>query len=145
MNAVEKIQDRRDKIGCLVEYMKQMPQVDCPVKHHFAPGVYIREIFMPKDSYVIGKIHATEHFNIILKGKVAVFTPEGLEEYEAPATFVSESGVQKLVYMHEDCVWQTVHVTDKTDLEEIESELIVDSYDKLEVDGLLEKAKEYLE
>ena len=141
MGDVEKIYKNRSKITKLVELMKDFPQVDCPVRHHFAPGCYIREIFMPKDSYVIGKIHATEHFNIILKGCVTVITAEGSNQYFAPSTFVSEGGVQKVVYMHEDCIWQTVHVTDKTDIEEIEKEVIVKSYDQLEIDGLVEKVK----
>ena len=58
----------RDKIAVLVRGMGHMPQVECPLKHYFAPGVYLREIFMPAGSVVIGKIHKTEHFNIIQKG-----------------------------------------------------------------------------
>jgi hypothetical protein len=110
---------------------------DFPVKHRFAPGCYIREIFMAKGTRIIGKIHATEHFNIILKGKVTVITAEGSEYIEAPHTFTSKAGVQKVVYMHEDCIWQTVHVTNSTDLDEIEKEVIVESYDDLKIDGLL--------
>lgn len=141
MTLVAQIKDRRDKIQLLAKEMQKLPQVECPVIHRFSPGCYLREIFMPKDTYVIGKIHATEHFNIILKGKVTVITAEGQEVFEAPHTFVSEAGVQKVVYMHEDCIWQTVHVTDKTDIDEIEKDVIVESYDQLLIDGLIEKAK----
>ncbi|MEE8115323.1 MAG: hypothetical protein V3T23_13340 [Nitrososphaerales archaeon] len=135
------ITKQREKITQLVEAMKTLPQTECPVVHRFAPGCYLREIFMPKDTYVIGKIHATEHFNILLKGEVTVITADSHERYKAPHTFVSEAGVQKVVYMHEDCMWQTLHVTDKTDLKEIEEDVIVESYDQLEIDGLLDKAK----
>lgn len=140
MNVVE-LKEKRDKIGVLVEMMKEFPQVECPVVHRFTPGCYLREITMPKDSYVIGKIHATEHFNIVLKGEVTVITVEGQERFKAPCTFVSKAGVQKIVYMHEECVWQTVHVTDKTDLAEIEKDVIVDTYDQLAIDGLLNEIK----
>lgn len=139
--SVKNINEKRAQIGALAEMMLELPQVDCPVKHRFAPGCYLREIFMPKDSYVIGKIHATEHFNILLKGKVTVITAEGMKTLEAPSTFISAGGVQKLVYMHTDCIWQTVHVTESTDIEEIEKEVIVESYDQLEIDGLINKAK----
>ena len=117
---------------------------NCPVTHRFTKGCYLREIFMPKDTLIIGKIHATQHFNVILKGDVTVYTAEGKERIKAPHTFISEAGVQKVVYMHEDCIWQTLHVTDSIDLEEIEKEVIVDSYDKLEIDGLLNKHLEDL-
>jgi hypothetical protein len=141
MTSVAGIQDKRDKIQWLVKEMSSLPQTECPVTDRFAPGCYLREIFMPKDTYVIGKIHATKHFNIILTGKVTVITAEGMEYIEAPYTFISEAGVQKVVYIHEDCQWQTVHMTDKTDLDEIEKEVIAESYDKLDVDGLIEKHK----
>jgi len=110
---------------------------ECPVTHRFTPGCYLREIFMPKGTRVIGKIHATEHFNILLTGHVTVVTAEGCEEIRAPYTFVSKAGVQKVVHIHEDCIWQTVHVTDKTDLDEIEKDVVVESYDQLLIDGLL--------
>lgn len=138
---MNEILERRDKITQLVEHMKELPQADCPAKHHFAPNCYIREIFIPKDTYLIGKIHATEHFNIVVKGRVTVITAEGAEHFEAPHTFVSLAGIQKLIYTHEDCVWQTVHVTEKIELDEIEQELIVETYDALEVDGLVEKMR----
>lgn len=115
----------------------ELVEADCPVTHRFTPGCYLREIFMPKGTRIIGKIHATEHFNIILKGKVTVITAEGSEYFEAPCTFVSKAGVQKIVVMHEDCIWQTVHVTNSTDLEVIEKEVIVEDYDQLLIDGLL--------
>jgi len=141
LNAVTELKDKRDIITQLVAEMKKLPQVPCPVTHRFAPGCYLREIFMPEDSYVIGKIHATEHFNILLQGKVTVITTDGQETYEAPCTFVSEAGVQKIVYMHTDCRWQTVHVTEKTDLKEIEQDVIVEGYDQLELDSLLDQVK----
>ena len=136
---MQDLEQSRCKITELVKHMSKLPQAECPVTHHFAPNCYIREIFIPKDTYLIGKIHATEHFNIVLAGNVTVITAEGAEHYSAPHTFVSTSGVQKLIYTHDDCVWQTVHVTDSTDIDEIEKELIVETYDALEVDGLVEK------
>lgn len=119
----------------------ELKEQKCPVTHRFTNGLYLREILMPKGTRIIGKIHATEHFNVILTGKVTVITAEGSEYLEAPYTFISKAGVQKVVVVHEDCKWQTLHVTDKTDLDEIEKEVIVESYDQLLVDGLLDKCE----
>ncbi len=100
-------------------------QTECPVTHRFAPGVYLREIFMPADTVVIGKIHKTEHFNILIKGACLIVHPDGRrEELRAPMTFVSGAGVQKVLYILEDMIWQTVHVTHETDLLKLEAELI---------------------
>lgn len=128
---------KRESIQELQKCLEDMPQIECPVEHRFAPSCYIREIFMPKGSLVIGKIHLTEHFNIILKGRVTVATVDGVETYEAPYTFVSPPNIQKVVYMHEDCVWQTVHPTEKTSPDEIEKDIISEDYNMIECDNLV--------
>jgi hypothetical protein len=46
------------------------------------------------------------------------------EMIRAPITFVSKAGVQKVLYIHEDTIWKTVHVTEETDLEKLETILI---------------------
>lgn len=97
----------------------------CPVKHHFAPGSYAREMFLPAPMTVVGKIHKHAHVNVISQGCVLVFTEhEGVRMLKAPCTFVSTPGTKRVVHVIEDTVWTTVHVTDKTDLAEIEREVI---------------------
>jgi len=115
----------RDKIAALVEGLGQEPQVECPLKHYFLPGVYVREIFMPAGAVVIGKIHKTEHFNTIQKGVVSLFGADGSREIlHGPVTFVSKPGVQKVLYIHEDTVWSTIHLTQERELDKLEAELI---------------------
>lgn len=116
---------QHEQIAALVKEMKRHPQLDCPVVHRFAPGVYLREIHMPADAIVVGKIHKTEHFNILIKGACLIVHDDGRrEELKAPMTFVSKAGVQKVLYIIEDMIWQTVHVTPETDLVKLEAELI---------------------
>lgn len=145
LKTVDELNSRREIIQSAIPAIRskidsgELQEVDMPVTHRFAPSVYLREIFMPKGAMVIGKIHSTEHFNIIVEGAGTVITAEGKEDFVAPYTFVSKAGVQKCVLVTEDCKWQTVHVTDKTDIDEIEKEVIVESYNDLVVDGLLEE------
>lgn len=111
-----------DKLAVTAKLMLEMPQVDCPLRHAFAPGVYIREIFMPAGTFVIGKIHKTEHFNIILKGKFALVGDGGhFDVIEAPCTFKSGVGVSKALFIYEDCTWQTVHATDLRDIDALDA------------------------
>lgn len=115
----------------LVREMGKLPQTPMPLKHFFAPGVYIREITMPAGTYVIGKIHKTEHFNIIQKGRLSLVNEDGTStELVGPMTFVSKAGVQKAMFIHEDAVWSTVHLTNLRDMEALENEIIEsdDSY-----------------
>lgn len=121
-----------DQVAILVSYMREMPQVDCPVVHRFAPGVYLREIFMPADTVVIGKVHKTKHFNILLQGACLIVHEDGTrEEMHAPYTFISDENVQKVLYIIEDMIWQTVHVTEETNLEALEALLIAKEHPAL--------------
>lgn len=141
ISAVDEIRQNRDAITALKDALLASPQannVEAPVVHRFSPGLYLRQITMPKGSLVVGKIHATEHFNIIMSGRVTVATAEGVEHYKAGDIFVSKAGIQKAVYNHEECVWLTTHVTDETDLNLIEKEVIAESYETLKNDGLLQ-------
>jgi quercetin dioxygenase-like cupin family protein len=94
--------------GLVKEFLKE-EQVECPVNHAFAPDIYVREIFMPAGTVVIGHKHLTEHFNVILKGKCRVIIGDVVQELTAPCTFVSAAGAQKIVNVLEDCIWQTIH------------------------------------
>lgn len=119
----------RDKVLAVQDELAKLPQLDCPLKHHFAPGQYAREILLPKGSLVIGKIHKHAHINVVSKGRVSVITEFGRQDIEAPCTFVSKVGTKRAVYAHEDTVWTTVHVTSETDLAKIEDEIIAKTYD----------------
>jgi len=112
-----------------------VPPETCPVKHHFAPGSYGREMTLPEGLVVVGKIHKHAHVNVISKGRVLVFTEqEGLLELAAPLTFISSPGTKRAVMVLEETVWTTVHVTDKTDLAEIEREVIATDFEEADHD-----------
>ena len=49
-----------------------------PLKHTFADGLYIREIFMPKGQIISTGIHKKEHPYFVLKGDISVLTDEEL-------------------------------------------------------------------
>lgn len=125
--------ERQQAILALQEHVGSLEQTDCPVKHHFAPGNYAREIFIPARTLVVGKIHKHSHVNVISKGRVSVATKSGIVELEAPCTFVSEPGTKRAVLAITDVVWTTIHPTQETDLEKIEDEVIAKSYKELEL------------
>lgn len=107
----------------------------CPLKHSFADGIYVREIFLPKGVLVVGKIHKHEHPNFILKGEVTVFTESGgCERIKAPCSMISPAGTKRAVLAKEDTVWVTVHSnpTNTQDLKELEDLIIAKNYDEYE-------------
>lgn len=116
--------------------LKSRPELlgpqDFVTRHHFAPGSYAREIELPADSLVVGKIHRHAHVNVLSKGRCLVATEEGIVELVAPLTFVSKPGTKRVVLALEDTVWTTVHVTEETDLERIEAAIIAPDYAALD-------------
>lgn len=127
-------QDIRASIDALERAAGQVEQTEMPPVHYFADGIYARELFIPAGTVLVGKIHKTTHINIISKGKISVVTEEGHKIIEAPATIVSKPGTKRAGYALEDTVWTSIHGSYKTDLEELEAELIAPSFDALGVD-----------
>lgn len=105
-----------------------------PVRHTFAPGCYAREMTLPEDTYIIGKIHRHAHLNVLSVGRVQVLTESGPQEYIAPCSFVSEVGTQRVVRVLENTVWTTIHITNETDLDKLERELIMEDHSELELE-----------
>lgn len=104
--------------------VRALPQVEIPTAHTFGPGVYIRTITIPAGATVVGKVHATEHIFILSKGELAVATEDGGQVLRAPFQQVCRPGLKRAVYALTECVVTNVHVTDTTDLDALEAELI---------------------
>lgn len=114
----------RERVNELEAAMRQMETVELPVVHHFSPGVYARELFIPKGTVLTGKIHKYAQLNIMSAGDLSVLTEDGIVRVQAPFTVVSPAGTKRVAFAHEDTVWTTVHGTDETDLDKIEDLLI---------------------
>ena len=138
----EKILNAQDR---MLEMAQAEPAVDalpsCTLTHTYTPiqeeygcGTYARQMFIPKGTLIIGKIHRHQHLNFIMQGRVSVSTEFGPRFFEAPCMFVSEVGLKRAVYAEEDTVWVTVHITKFTgeeNLDKMEAELIAPSYDEI--------------
>jgi hypothetical protein len=103
--------------------MLAAPQIDCPVTHHFGPGIYIRSGFMPAGIYAIGHAHKKPHMNMLAQGKLAISSDGDVRVIEAPYLFASEGG-RKLVYVIEDAVLMNIYATDETDIDVIENTFV---------------------
>lgn len=103
----------------------------CEIIHHFADGMYIREMHGPKGMVVVTKLHKTTHPYFVISGDVTVKTAEGLVRIKAPYFGITKAGTKRVAYFHEDTIWITVHATKEKDLEKIESEVIAKNWDEL--------------
>lgn len=115
---------QRSKIKALEESMRSLPQLEEELFHHFCHGVYARQMNVPKGTVLVGKTHKRDCINFIMKGEVEVVSPEGKQRIKAPEIFVSPAKTKRAMVAIEDLVWVTVHASEETDLDKLESELI---------------------
>lgn len=137
----------RDSIHSLEASMMALPieqKVALETKHSFSDGTYVRTVFMKAGSLIVGKIHKLEHVVIIGQGSASVVSEEfGSKVIKAPMVFVSRPYVKRLLFIHEDMVWSTVHKnpTNTRDLDLLEKELIAEDYDQKETEEIKEKTQ----
>jgi hypothetical protein len=109
------------KIEQVESHLLDLPQVECPVVHHFGPGIYIREVTLPAGTLAIGHAQRFDHLNIMLTGAVAMVSDDGQTKVlRAPMIFVGKPG-RKLGYVLETCIWQNVYATDERNIDKLES------------------------
>ena len=123
---ITQLQDQMEDQGCLVG--KELHDLN-PTKHTFADGCYVREIFNPANMLLVTKIHKKEHPFFLMKGKMSILPENGVETIEAPHHGITKPGTKRAIFTHEDCVFITVHATDKTTPEEVEEEVIAKDFD----------------
>jgi hypothetical protein len=99
------------------------------VKHTFLNGMYMRELFIPKGSLLVGKVHKLDCINIVSKGDISILTENGSARVTAGHSTVSPAGVQKVGFANEDTVFINVFRTDETDPERVEDVVAWDSYE----------------
>ena len=125
----------RERIDELEAAMRTHPETRIPVRHYFANGLYAREITIPPDVMAVGKIHKTQHINVLSKGDVTMLTAQGPLRVSAPYTWIVEPGKKAAAYAHSETVWTSfcMNPSDERDLVKLEAALISPLYlDQLE-------------
>lgn len=120
-------QPTREQIEHLEALILQRPQVDTPIRHYFAPGLYAREMFIPAGTVLTGAVHKTEHLALFV-GDITVWTEQGMQRLTGHHTFVSKPGAKRVGYAHADTYCTGFFPTDKTDVAEIERDLVEDAH-----------------
>ena len=102
-----------------------------PLNHSFSEGVYIREMLMPKDGLIVGKIFKCSHHFILLKGKLLITMPgEETKIHTAPSWFTCTSNVRRVLLSLEDSVFMNVlpNPDNETNINILEERLLEDNY-----------------
>ena len=116
-------------ILALQEKVKALPNAmidDCfPLKHSWGEGCYVREIVLPAKSLTVTKIHAVSHPLFILSGSCRIGDDKATKDVIAPFYTITKAGTKRVIFAYEETVMVTVHVTNKTNLSDIENAIIL--------------------
>ena len=107
---------------------------EVPIRNFFMDGVYVREMTMYKDTVVSGAIHKHLHMCFLLSGSLTVTDENGTKDYIAPCYIISNPGIKRVLYAHEDSSWYNIHQnpTNTEDIKKIEENLVAINYEEYE-------------
>ena len=134
-----KVKLKRDTVIDFFEKkMLECKPTPVPVRHIFTPGLYTREVSCAAGTLLTSAVHKHDHPFVLSKGTLKIYGENGedVRELKAPYTGITKAGTRRLVYIVTDVVFTTFHVTNKTDIDEIEEE-ITESY----INPLIEREK----
>jgi hypothetical protein len=114
------------------EMLAHYEQFELPVEHFRIKGVYARALFIPAGTALTGKIHNFESIGILAQGTLRITNGESSFTVSAPYITVDKPGVKRLGYAETDCVFITVHRTDAETIQDIEEELVSDTFEQYE-------------
>jgi hypothetical protein len=114
----------REQIERLQDEAIKLPQAELATEHYFSSGMYCRKVFRPAGTLIVGKVHKKDHFFLCAAGEIIAWTETGMRLLRAGDVVESKPGTKRVTLALTDAVGITVHQTDKTDLDDIEAELI---------------------
>ena len=125
MNDLANLIPSREQIERLQAEMVKMPQAELKTEHYFSEsGMYCRKVFRPAGTLIVGKVHKHHHLFLCAMGEIIAWTENGMKRLQAGDVIESKPGTKRVTLAVTDAIGVTVHRTDKTDLDEIEAELV---------------------
>lgn len=109
-----------------------------PLKHndHLAPGLYVRELFIPAGTVLAGAKHRTDHL-VTFVGDITVWHEGHMTRLTGRHTLDSTAGAQRIGYAHAD-TWVTCifpNPDNETDVRVLEARFVENS-DQLQCNRL---------
>lgn len=114
----------------LADALLTYPQTEYALNHYFSHGVYARELILPKNTVLTGRVHKYANMNVLMSGDMTVTTDTGMERIQGPRLIVSAAGTMRAAFCHEDCVWITFLGTDCQDPDQIEHDFSFGTFDE---------------
>lgn len=114
------------KVAELENCMFQMRPAKIEETEGIYGGVYLRTVYVPKNTIIIGATHRCEHFAIMSGGRMLIADAKGVAEYVGFNILKSVAGVKRVGFAIEDTIFSTIHPTSETDCDKV-VEIITDA------------------
>jgi hypothetical protein len=126
---IDRLPSKKINMSALAEKIKNAENIDglMPIdinspehlKHYFANGAYVREMILPANTVVVGRIHKHETINILLEGEITVIDENGSRtDFKAPNVFIAPAGNQKAAKTLTPIRWLNCWACETTDPDE---------------------------
>ncbi len=129
--------DVLSRIETLQHSLERMPQVDLSVSSNNINGMYIREITIPANTSIVGRVHLYPYVDIMLSGDITIVSSDEPEpiRYTGHNVMFGVPGRKRTGFAHEETKWVTIHRSDIKDgdefYEKLTAETISECYDML--------------
>lgn len=142
------IEHAAGNVETLENEMLNYEQLNLPVQHLFVNGMYARQLLIPADTILTGRVHKYGYVDVMIYGDISVYIPgQGHKHMQGYNLMEGVPGRKRAGYTHKDTLWLTVHKTDAVICQNIEEELTfydVKSYSLWAEAQLLEESKKCL-
>ncbi len=127
----EVVTDRNQQIDEFEHLLlRNFDAIETPIRSFFTDGLYAREMTAYEGTFLVSKIHKTDHIYVLSKGKLLVSVDDGdAIEIEAPFLGITKAGTRRVAYVMEDIVWTCFHANPDNETEEEIEERIIEKHD----------------
>lgn len=101
----------------------QLAAARVKVVHHFAAGLYSKEMRVPAGVEIGKHVHEFDHFSMLMQGSVELDVDGEISVQHAPALLTIRAGAQHVITALTDVVWHCIHATTETDPDKVDTVL----------------------
>lgn len=102
----------------------ELPTAETPLTHYHTKDLYGRRIVVPAGSFFTTRVHKTDHISVALRGHITIVNELGEAfEVKAPDMFVTHAGTHRVIYVHEEVEFATIHHCEEQDDSKVEDAL----------------------
>lgn len=114
----------RAKVEHLQAEISKHPQYEPKTTHTFHGGMYCRQVWCEADVTIVGKVHKTEHFFLLMSGTIRVTTEDDIQTLTGPHLLHSAAGTKRVIHCDTEVHFLNIHRVESATVEEVEAELV---------------------